>query len=217
MTRVLFLHGASAGPHGRKRQALDGERDFTVTAPALPFPSVGDVVRTVMNPTAGDWSGYRRACEVAQAAADAFGPDVIVGSSMGGAVALGIESPAGRVLIAPATTLHVVRVPGLPREWRIPARTVILHSGSDEIVPFAASARLLEEATKVATPGDAAVIDSIRRQLVEAGYSTLHDRLVRIGRDHQCNEPHPQDVLNKGLCPLVAMIRAVRIVAGLAA
>lgn len=45
----------------------------------------------------------------------------------------------------------------------------------------------------------------------------LHDRLVRIGRDHQCNEPHPQDVLNKGLCPLHAMIRASRIVAGLVA
>lgn len=214
MTRVLFLHGSNAGPHGRKRQRLDGEPGFTVEGPALPFSSPGEIVRLAMNTAAGEW--FRVPCAIAQSAADAFHPDVIVGSSMGGAVALAIESPAARVLIAPATTVNFFHPPGLPRRWRVPARTVILHSQSDELVPFGASVRLLAGAAASATAGAAAAIDAIRLKLQAAGYSPLHDRLVRIGCDHRCNDPAPQDAGKKHLHPLEAMIQAVRIAAEVA-
>lgn len=210
MRRVLFLHGMSAGPRGRKRQRLDGQPDFTVKGPPLPFSNINDVVRMVLNPVAGEW--FRRPCAIAQSVADEFRPDVIVGSSMGGAVALAIDSPAARVLIAPATTLRWMHPPGLPLRWRIPARTVILHSKSDELVPFEASVRVLKDASISATAQESAVIDEIRMKLQAAGYEPPHDRLLRVGRDHQCNDPAPQDAGANHLHPLEAMSRAVRIV-----
>lgn len=216
MTRVLYLHGMSAGPLGRKRHKLAAEPGFSVHAPALPFPSFGDFLQSAMMPEAGDWCGYHHAREIAQAAADDFQPDVIVGSSMGGAVALGVNSAAARVLIAPATRTYFMRLPGLPREWQVPARTVILHARGDLMVPCAASIRLLEEATRAATPEEAAAIRMIGRRLEQDGYATLQDRLVRIGKDHQCNEPDPRDTWNRDGDPHRAMIRAIRIVADLA-
>lgn len=211
MTRVLYLHGLSADPDGRKRWKIAAEPGFTVEAPALPFSSIDDIMRSSMNPAAGNF--FTAACDIAQSAANVFQPDVIVGSSMGGAVALRIDSPAARVLIAPATTSRLGGIPGLPREWRIPSRTVILHSQNDEWVPFASSVRLLEQATRLDTPGDSAVIAAIGRRLQEEGYSTVHERLVRIGRDHRCNEPDASDASNKNPDPLLAMIHAVHIVA----
>lgn len=217
MPRVLYLHGLNADPFGGKRAALDGEEDFVVEAPALQFPSVIDIVLSALEPSAGDGWGYARSCAIAQAAADGFEPDVIVGSSMGGAVALSIASPAARVLIAPATKTHGLFIPGIPQEWLIPVRTVILHSGRDEFVPFDASGQLLEHAAGRATPEETAVIDTIRQKLQALGYAVSHDRLVRIGRNHQCNEPDPGDTANREPDPHLAMIRAVRIVADVGA
>ncbi|MFM7292541.1 MAG: alpha/beta fold hydrolase, partial [Planctomycetia bacterium] len=110
MIKVLFLRGSSAAIGGRKYEALRQERDFEVLAPELPFPawrpkSVAEhfkwggeaVVKAVLEP----------ARTAAEEAADQFKPDVIVGSSMGGVLAIGVASEAARVLIAPAVEFAV--------------------------------------------------------------------------------------------------------------
>jgi hypothetical protein len=216
MTRVLYLYGSSNGPGGYKSLALSAERDFDVQEPVLPFPkskprtvaewprSFGDLQTTFFN-----------ARGIAQSAVDSFQPDVIVGSSMGGALAIAIDSPAARVLIAPAVEIHGLGVT-LPNLWRsrgIGARTIILHAEEDAVVPFQASERLLEEAARIADPGEAATMTIIQNDLMEAGYRTRHGRLIRIGHDHSCNEPHPGDTWNRDPHPHRAMVRAVRILA----
>jgi hypothetical protein len=161
-------------------------------------------------------ASFPEACAIAQAAAHMFEPDVIVGSSMGGSIAIGIRSPAARVLIAPATAISVggSTVPNLVSDSRLPVRSVILHSQADEIVPFSASLRLLEAAANRADPGDAATMAVIQEQLREAGYAPQHGRLIPIGRDHQCNDPDPADAWNRDPDPHRAMIRCVEILAG---
>jgi len=222
VTRVLFLHGSSAGPGGSKASALRREPDFHVEEPTLPFPT--------WRPR-GALDGARWAAEalhaavfagglgVAQDAAAAFEPDVIVGSSMGGVMAMGIDSPAARVLIAPATKIKCfgIVVPNPVAGRRVPPRTVILHAEEDSLVPFGASLRLLEEAANRADPGEAAVMTVIQQHLLSAGYDTRHGRLIRIGHDHRCNHPHPHDTWNRDPDPHRAMVRAVRILAALEA
>jgi hypothetical protein len=217
MIKVLYLFGSSAGPGGRKSQALRREADFEVREPPLPFPAwrpsgMADGLKWIAEAV----PSWPAACSMAQAWADEFEPDVIVGSSMGGAVAIGIDSPAGRVLIAPAMELSGFghTYPNPLSDRRIPARTVILHAEADTLVPFAASLRLLEEAANRADPSAAAEMVVIQEQLREAGYATRHGRLIPIGHDHQCNEPDPNDTGNRDPDPHRAMVRAVRIVAG---
>ncbi len=220
MTRVLFLHGSSAGPGGSKASALRREPDFHVEEPALPFPTwrprgALDVAR--WGAEALHAAVFERGCRVAQDAAAAFEPDVIVGSSMGGVIAIGIDSPAARVLIAPATEIKSfgIIVPNPVAGRRVAVRTVILHAEEDSLVPFAASLRLLQTAANHADPGDVAVMTVIQEHLLSAGYDTRHGRLIRIGHDHQCNRPHPHDTWNRDPDPHRAMVRAVRILAAI--
>lgn len=218
MTKVLYVYGSSAGPNGRKYLALSGQQDFEVLGPELPFPSwkprsLSELLRWVGEAV----PSYPDACRIIQQAADEFQPDVIVGSSMGGTVALGVTSPASRVLIAPATrvTLKGISFPNPLASNRLLARTIILHAEADEVVPFAASLELLEVAAKRADPGEAATMAVIQERLIEAGYTPRHGRLIPIGRDHRCNDPDPADTSNRDPHPHRAMITSVRILAGL--
>ena len=116
--KVLFLHGFGSDPNGIRPTTLR-EHGFDVLHPALPD---------------GD---YAESVHIAQRAFDQGGPDVVVGSSRGGAVALQIETgQIPLVLIAPAW-----------RHWE-PAATVgptthILHSQHDDVIPIADSRELL--------------------------------------------------------------------------
>lgn len=219
MTKVVYVYGSSAGPNGRKYLALSGQQDFEVLGPGLPFPSwkprsLAELLRWVGEAV----PSYPEACRIIQQAADEFQPDVIVGSSMGGVVALGVKSPASRVLIAPATTVSFkgISSPTNPlANTRLLARTIILHAEADEVVPFAASLELLEVAAKRADPGEAATMAVIQERLIEAGYTPRHGRLIPIGRDHRCNDPDPADTSNRDPHPHRAMITSVRILAGL--
>ena len=115
--KILFLHGFGAQPGGLKPTYLIG-RGLEVMNPALPNDDFDAAVLT------------------AQAAFDAGQPAVVAGSSMGGAVAMNIET-AGvpLVLICPAW-----------RHWgaarTVKANTTILHSENDEVVPFEDSVEL---------------------------------------------------------------------------
>jgi alpha/beta superfamily hydrolase len=90
----------------------------------------------VLNPKLPD-DDFDAAVRIAQAAFDQGKPDVVVGSSRGGAVAMNIEA---------GTTPLVLLCPAW-KTWgtatTVKANTTILHSRADETVPFADSMELV--------------------------------------------------------------------------
>ena len=116
--KVLFFHGLEGNPNGTKIQFLKAN-GCEVVAPAL---------------SRDDFDGDLRS---AQQAFDEQQPDVVVGSSRGGAVAVNIDAgDTPLVLIAPAW-----------QHWgtatSVNANTTILHSQQDDLVPIAGSRQLL--------------------------------------------------------------------------
>ncbi len=115
--KILFLHGWRSVPGGVKPSFLV-QHGHEVINPALPDEDFVEAVR------------------VAQAEFDRHHPDVVVGSSRGGAVAMNVKSGNARlVLLCPAW-----------KRWgpakSVKAGTVILHSRFDDVVPFADSEEL---------------------------------------------------------------------------
>lgn len=116
--KILFLHGWQSVPGGLKPTHLASHG------------------HEVINPRLDD-EDFARAVATAQAEFDHHQPDVAVGSSRGGAVAMNIsagETPL--VLLCPAW-----------RHWgsatAVPPGTRILHSRLDEVIPFADSEALV--------------------------------------------------------------------------
>ncbi len=119
MVKILFLHGWHACPGGVKPSFLR-DQGFEVINPAL------------------DDDDFQRAVLVAQAAYDAHVPEVIVGSSRGGAVAMHVQSAdTPLILLCPAWRDHGGMVPVKTNTW-------ILHSPHDEVVAYADSETLLQ-------------------------------------------------------------------------
>ena len=88
-----------------------------------------------MNPALPD-EDFDAAVRIAQAEFHLHHPDVVVGSSRGGAVAMNIEIDVPLVLLCPAW-----------KRWgtatTVKPGTVILHSRADDVIPFADSQELL--------------------------------------------------------------------------
>jgi hypothetical protein len=144
--KVLYLHGWNSVVGGVKPTYLKSH-GHEVVEPAL------------------DHDDFQAALRTAQIAFDEHQPDVVVGSSRGGAVAININSGSARlVLICPAWkkwgTAETVR-PG----------TQILHSRADDVVPFADSIELL---SKSGLPASA---------------------LIEVGQDHRLADPEPLEAL----------------------
>ena len=140
--RILFLHGWQSVPGGVKPSFL-AQHSHTVFNPALPDED------------------FEAAVRIAQAEYDRHRPDVVVGSSRGGAVAMNINSGDARlVLLCPAW-----------RKWGtarvVKSGTVILHSRADDVVPFADSEELVRNS---GLPASA---------------------LVEVGQDHRLADPEP--------------------------
>lgn len=116
--KILFLHGWHSTPGGLKPTHLK-DHDHEVLNPALPDDDFDAAVR------------------IAQAEFDKHHPDVVVGSSRGGAVAMNINS---------GTTPLVLLCPAW-KNWgtatTVKLGTIILHSKADEVVPFADSEKLV--------------------------------------------------------------------------
>ena len=118
--KILFLHGKEGTPEGSKVTRLR-EEGFRIIAPVLPKDN------------------WALSIQRAQACFDAFEPDIIVGSSRGGAVACNVEGGnTPKILIAPAYKLFPCAIKG------INDTTQVLHCIHDSIVLFQDSKDLVE-------------------------------------------------------------------------
>ena len=140
--KILFLHGWNSVPGGVKPTYLK-DHGHEVINPALPDEDFAEAVR------------------ITQTEFDRHRPQVVVGSSRGGAVAMNIDSGTARlVLLCPAWkkfgTARTVK-PG----------TVILHSRGDDVIPFSDSEELV---------GNSGLPSSA---------------LVEVGSDHRLADPEP--------------------------
>jgi hypothetical protein len=145
---ILFLHGWQSVPGGVKPTYL-AQHGHAVINPKLPDDDMEKAVR------------------IAQAEFDNHQPQVVVGSSRGGAVAMNISSGAAKlVLLCPAWkkfgTAKVVKL-----------GTVILHSRTDDVIPFADSEELVRSS---GLPASA---------------------LIEVGNDHRLADPEPLGAMLK--------------------
>ena len=140
--KILFLHGWHSVPGGVKPTYL-ASHGHEVINPALDDEVFAGAVRT------------------AQAEYERHHPDVIVGSSRGGAVAMKLEA---------GTTPLVLLCPAWKR-WgtakSVKPGTVILHSEADDVIPIAES-----------------------RELVRVS-GLPESALIVVGTDHRLADPEP--------------------------
>ena len=144
--KILYLHGWNSGVGGVKPTYLRSH-GHDVHEPAL------------------DHNDFEAAIRMAQAAFDQHQPEVEVGSSRGGAVAININSGAARlVLLCPAWKKWAQAQMAKPR-------TLILHSRADDVVPFEDSVELLSVSGLPETA------------------------LIEVGQDHRLADPEPLEAL----------------------
>ena len=119
MAKVLFLHGLESKPGGAKAKHLE-KKGHTVFNPALPKYS------------------FEESVAIAQGVIDREMPDVVVGSSRGGAVAMCLNTGTAKtVLVAPAWS-HFRQT----ANTTVPPGAMILHSEKDTTVLLADSTHL---------------------------------------------------------------------------
>jgi alpha-beta hydrolase superfamily lysophospholipase len=146
--KILFLHGWQSVPGGAKPSYL-ARHGHEVINPKLPDED------------------FRAAVRIAQAEFDEHRPDVVVGSSRGGAVAMNLEcGDTPLVLLCPAWKRH-----GTARTVR--KNTAILHSRADDVVPFGDSEELVQSS---GLPASA---------------------LVEVGSDHRLADPEPLEAMRR--------------------
>jgi len=146
LMKILFLHGWQSVPGGVKPTYLK------------------DHGQEVINPKLPD-EDFTEAVEIAQEEFDHHQPQVVVGSSRGGAVAMNINSGDARlVLLCPAW-----------KKWgtarTVKPDTVILHSRADDVIPFADSEELVRNS---GLPSSA---------------------LIEVGSDHRLTDPEPLEAM----------------------
>ena len=146
--KVLFLHGWTSVVGGRKPTFLK-ENGHEILNPALPDDD------------------FEESVGIAEAELNRHHPEVIVGSSRGGAVAVNMDSgDTPLVLLCPAW-----------KNWgnttTVKLNTIILHSRKDDVIPFADSEELVSNSK---LPPDA---------------------LIEIGNDHRLADSEPLQAMLK--------------------
>jgi pimeloyl-ACP methyl ester carboxylesterase len=152
--KILFLHGWQSTPGGVKPTFLK------------------DSGHQVFNPQLPD-DDFQAALRIAQAEFDKHSPEVVVGSSRGGALAMNMAIGDARlVLLCPAWKKF-----GSARS--IKPGTIVLHSRLDDVVPF----------------GDSEELVRTSRLPREA--------LIEVGSDHRLADPQSlQAMLRAAVSPL---------------
>lgn len=149
--KILFLHGWNSVVGGVKPTYL-AAHGHEVINPALPHEDFAAAVR------------------IAQMEFDQHQPQVIVGSSRGGAVAMNMDSGGAKlVLLCPAWKKY-----GVARTLK--PGSVILHSRADDVVPFADSQELVRNS---GLPASA---------------------LIEVGSDHRLADPEPLAAMLAACC-----------------
>jgi hypothetical protein len=205
MARVLFLHGSGTKPATSRKRARLAEAGHQVeVCHDLHYP------RPLAAWADRDRRWFDEAVQIAQEMADRCQPDVIVGSSMGGAVAMNLRSGGPpQVLVAPAWRGWMVRFGAAAR---VQPATVIVHGRKDWLI-FSRYSRLLLRRSAPQGPEEAAVIASLERQLLAQFGSPgmgvqVKGRLLQVLRDgHKCTSP----------AATAALLGAVAVVATLTA
>jgi pimeloyl-ACP methyl ester carboxylesterase len=142
--RILFLHGLEGSPTGTKAVWLRGA-GYDVRAPSLPTEPVA---RWLANPSGNpERSLFEPAIAVASRALAEERPDVLVGSSFGGGLAvelahLGLYA-GPMVLLAPAARKLFARE-ALPTAQ---GRVAIVHGRRDDVVPCGDSIALAAQSS----------------------------------------------------------------------
>jgi hypothetical protein len=104
---------------------------------------------------------FAQAVRIAQGAFDRHHPQVVVGSSRGGAVAMSIDSGEAKLLLlCPAWKKYGTAA-------TVKAGSVILHSRADDVVPFADSEELVNNS------------------------GLPESTLIEVGTDHRLADPEP--------------------------
>ena len=115
--RILFLHGLESTVGGAKPEHLKAAGHDVVE------PNLGGVE-------------FGEAITIAQAYVDKYKPEVIVGSSRGGALAMNVAPGGARlVLVAPAWSIYGAGS-------GIASDSTIIHSEADEVISFDDSLQL---------------------------------------------------------------------------
>ena len=140
--KILFLHGWQSVPGGVKPTYLKNH-GHEIFNPALPDDDFAEAVG------------------IAQAEYYKHQPQVVVGSSRGGAVAMNMNSGVARlILLCPAW-----RKFGTARTVKL--GTVVLHSRTDEVIPFSDTEELVKNSGLPAAA------------------------LIEVGTDHRLADPEP--------------------------
>lgn len=144
--RILFLHGWNSVVGGVKPTYL-AQHGHEVLNPSLSDDDFDEALRT------------------AQTVYETHLPDVIVGSSRGGAVAMNLEAGSTPlVLLCPAW-----------KRWgkvrTVKRGTIVLHSEADDVVPFADSRELVRNS------------------------GLDESALVVVGNDHRLADPEPLEAM----------------------
>jgi hypothetical protein len=148
--KLLYLHGWNSVVGGVKPTYLKSH-GHEVIEPAL------------------DHDDFEMALRTAQAAFDKHQPEVVVGSSRGGAVAMNLTSGSARlVLLCPAW-----------KKWgqakTVKPGTKIIHSRADDVVPFEDSVELLSLS------------------------GLPESALIEVGQDHRLADPEPLEALLRAI------------------
>ena len=153
--KILFLHGFGSKPGGIKPTFLASHG------------------HEVLNPQLSD-DDFEESIRIAQAVIQKNRPDVIVGSSRGGGVAVNIDAQGiPLVLVCPSWKNRNMAD-------RVPQNTLILHSRQDELIPFADSEELVE-----------------RSRLSP-------ESLIEVGSDHRMSDEEPLRAILRACEAMVA-------------
>ena len=153
--KILFLHGYGADPNGVRPTFLQ-QSGYEVIHPALPDD---------------DFEGSLR---IAQTAFDQGQPEVVIGSSRGGGVAINLATgDVPMILIAPSWKRW-----GTVRQAK--PGTLILHSELDEVVPIEGSRELVRQS---GLPEDHLVLAGENHKMTdEAAFAALVGLIERVGK-----------------------------------